>query len=233
MKRFVVLPLGIAAAILVVLGACAYFGAFNVAADAPHWGLTSRALALARSRAIAVRAADVAVPDLADIDLIAIGARHYSAMCSGCHLAPGVTNSELRQGLYPAPPDFTARPSPRPAESFWVIKHGIKMSAMPAWGSTHGDETIWAIVAFLQQLPTLDAKGYSALTGPSDSANHHFGADDHDHNHHAGSHDEAANRAAVAPGGTTMDQRPAVEHVHPRAGGKEHRAAAGGVRPGA
>jgi mono/diheme cytochrome c family protein len=178
-------------------GAVVYSGAFNVAADSPHWSATSRVIALMRDRSIAVRADGQTVPNLADRDLIAMGAEHYSEMCTGCHLAPGITNSELRHGLYPVPPDLGAGTSLRPAEAFWVIKHGIKMSAMPAWGGTHDDETIWAIVAFLRQLPMLDAKEYAALTGAPHSA---------DHDHDANSHDEGANRPATEPGETTLDQ---------------------------
>jgi len=213
-------------AILVVVGVAALgwacLGQYNVAADVPHWGLTSRTLALLRDRSIAAGAADLTVPDLADRDLIAQGAEHYSAMCTGCHLAPGVTTSELRQGLYPAPPDFGAGISLRPAEAFWVIKHGIKMSAMPAWGSTHDDEAIWAIVAFLQQLPTLDANEYSALTGEPDAVDDDHEAGEHDHEHNASSHDELMNPAAVDPGETTMDQPSAVPHVHTHANDREH-----------
>lgn len=50
-----------------------------------------------------------------------------------------------------------------PKAAFWVIKHGIKMSAMPAWGPTHDDATIWSMVAFLQKLPILDATQYKAI----------------------------------------------------------------------
>lgn len=175
------------ASILAVTGASAVgwtcLGQYSVAADVPHWGLTSRVLALVRDRSIAAGAAGLTVPDLADRDLIARGAEHYSEMCTGCHLAPGVTTSALRQGLYPAPPDFSAGISLRPAEAFWVIKHGIKLSAMPAWGSTHDDEAIWAIVAFLQQLPTLDANEYSALTGEPDAVDDDHEAGEHDHEH--------------------------------------------------
>jgi mono/diheme cytochrome c family protein len=175
-----------------------------------------------RDRSIAAGAADLTVPDLADRDLIAQGAGHYSEMCTVCHLAPGVTTSELRQGLYPAPPDFSAGTSLRPAEAFWVIKHGIKMSAMPAWGSTHDDEAIWAIVAFLQQLPTLDANEYSALTGESDAVDHDHAAGEQYHEHNASSHDELTNPAAVDPGETTMNQASAVPPVHTHANDHEH-----------
>jgi len=221
MNRFLVPTLGVAATALAILGASVYFGAFNVAADVPHSGLTSRAIALVRDRSIAAGAADLTVPNLADRNLISLGAEHYSEMCTGCHLAPGITTSELRQGLYPAPPDFTAGISLRPAEAFWVIKHGIKMSAMPAWGGTHDDRTIWAMVAFLQQLPTLDATAYAALSGAPDAADHVAG--DHDHDHNVALTDVPANCSPGEPGGTTMDSPSAAAHAHTHAAGNERR----------
>jgi len=165
---------------LALLGAAAagisYSGAYDVAADAPHWNMTSRVLATVRDRSIAVRADTPAVPNLADPALIALGAEHYDGMCTGCHLAPGMGDNEMRQGLYPKPPDLTQRRDRSPAESFWIIKHGIKMSGMPAWGLTHDDESIWGLVAFLQRLPTLDAAGYAALTEQAGGADHDHGA---------------------------------------------------------
>ena len=96
--------------------------------------------------------------------MIATGARHYAAMCSGCHLAPDETNdSDMRAGLYPKPPDLTKHLHASPAEAFWVIKHGIKMSGMPAWEVTHDDASIWGLVAFLQKLPELTPAQYQAL----------------------------------------------------------------------
>ena len=50
-----------------------------------------------------------------------------------------------------------------PREAFWVIKHGIKMSAMPAWGGSHDDATIWSMVAFLQKLPDLSPAQYKDI----------------------------------------------------------------------
>jgi hypothetical protein len=37
--------------------------------------------------------------------------------------------------------------------AFWVIKHGIKMSAMPAWGKSLDDARVWDIVAFVRKMP--------------------------------------------------------------------------------
>jgi mono/diheme cytochrome c family protein len=210
--------------ILAVVGSAAaalsYSGAYDVGADEPHSTITARVLAVIRDRSIAARAESLPVPNLADPALIALGAGHYAGMCTGCHLAPGIADSEMRQGLYPKPPNLTQRRTRSPAESFWIIKHGVKMSAMPAWGSTHDDQTIWAIVAFLQQLPTLDASEYSALAGPQDAEDHDHGADHHDHEHVASGQDQdATNPATAGPGQTTMGQSPAVIHEHSHASG--------------
>jgi mono/diheme cytochrome c family protein len=151
-----------------------YSGAYNVAADEPHWPLTHQLLQKVRDRSIASRSAGIALPNLADKDLIALGAEHYREMCTGCHLAPGIDDTEMRAGLYPLPPSL-AKTSRRPQEQFWIIKHGLKMSGMPAWGATHDDEAIWGMVAFLRQLPGLDAAEYAALTGAADGSNHEQG----------------------------------------------------------
>jgi len=41
-----------------------------------------------------------------------------------------------------------------------IIKRGIKMSGMPAWGPTHSEEELWALVAFLKLLPTMSTAQY-------------------------------------------------------------------------
>jgi len=142
-----------------------YLGIFNVAADVPHSALVSTLMQLVRDRSIAARIKDVQVPPLDDSKLIADGGEHYAAMCVDCHLAPGVKPSEMRQGLYPQPPDLTEQSDAGPAAKFWTIKHGIKMSAMPAWGKTHDDRSIWGLVAFLEKLPALTPDEYRALVG--------------------------------------------------------------------
>ena len=43
------------------------------------------------------------------------------------------------------------------------MKHGLKMTGMPAWGVTHNDELLWDVVAFLRKLPELTADQYQTL----------------------------------------------------------------------
>ena len=139
-----------------------FSGTYDMGADAPHWPLTHQLISTLRDRSIAAASASIQPPDLADHTIVLAGAGQYSAMCTGCHLAPGMRQSEIRSGLYPVPPNLSqVRVDSKVA--FWVIKHGIKMSAMPAWGASHNDATIWSMVAFLQHLPDLDAAQYKDL----------------------------------------------------------------------
>lgn len=213
---------------LIAMGAIAlgwaYSGRYDVAADAPHWGVTTRMLATVRDRSIEARAAGLTVPDLADPARIALGAQHYAGMCTGCHLAPGLGDNEMRQGLYPQPPKLSERRNRSPAQSFWIIKHGLKMSGMPAWGGTHDDDAIWGMVAFIQQLPTMDAAAYAALTQDAREAGHDHEARDHgedDHDH--GDAERNGVGSVPAAGATTGESAKGVPtHVHSDGRGHDH-----------
>ena len=170
---------------------------YSVAADEPHSAAVLRVIASLRERSIAAHTVRLAVPNLDDPALVSDGAGHYAAMCTDCHLAPGIEDSELRPGLYPRPPLLAQRPSGDPARDFWIIKHGIKMSAMPAWGATHADDAIWSMVAFLRKLPTLSPAAYRQLTAGDAEA-----ASDHDHSDHDHHGPEAP--TAAAGGRSTM-----------------------------
>jgi mono/diheme cytochrome c family protein len=159
-------------ALLAAIGAAAfgiYGGLYNVAADIPHTQPVFWLMTTVRERSIAVRAAGAVVPsDLADPKRIAAGAAQYAEMCSGCHLAPGMKRTEISQGLYPRAPELRRGSRLTPAEEFWAVKHGVKMSGMPAWGVTHDDELLWSVVAFLRKLPELTPEQYQTLikSGP-------------------------------------------------------------------
>lgn len=164
--------LGLAVVVAVVAAAAVWFGAYNVAADVPHWNATQRVLELARDRSIAAHAARIEVPDLTDPALIRSGAGNYNAMCVACHLSPDAQETELSIGLYPRPPRWDALGSIDPREAFWVVKHGIKASGMPAWGRSMDDEYLWGLVAFMQQFASMTAAQYSAQVAASPGHSH-------------------------------------------------------------
>ena len=157
----------VAGALLVLIGATAvgiYSGLYNIAADVPHTQPLYWLLETIRERSVEARARDIIVPnDLKDPNRISRGAGQYADMCSGCHLAPGMKRTEISQGLYPRAPELRRTTTLTPEEQFWVVKHGIKMTGMPAWGVTHDDDLLWDVVAFVRKLPELSPEQYETL----------------------------------------------------------------------
>ena len=157
----------VAGALLVLIGAAAvgiYSGLYNIAADVPHTQPLYWLLETIRERSVEARARDIIVPnDLKDPNRISRGAGQYADMCSGCHLAPGMKRTEISQGLYPRAPELRRTTTLTPEEQFWVVKHGIKMTGMPAWGVTHADDLLWDVVAFVRKLPELSPEQYETL----------------------------------------------------------------------
>jgi mono/diheme cytochrome c family protein len=158
---------GIGVAILAAVagaGLVIGLGLYNVAADAPHTSGVYWLLQTARDRSVALRASGIVPPgDLGDAKRIAQGAGLYQEMCSGCHIGPGMERSEISHGLNPPAPEFAKGFDLPPAQAFWIIKHGLKMTGMAAWGPTHSDTLIWDMVAFVEKMPGLSAAQYQAL----------------------------------------------------------------------
>lgn len=145
-------------------------GVYDIGQDSPHWPVVKQAIGAFRDHSTEHHAEGIQPPNLDDPKMVAAGAQHYAENCAMCHLAPDMQDSEIRHGLYPRPPNLT-RFAPDPAEAFWIIKHGIKFTGMPAWGPTHGDQMIWDMVAYLQKQPKMTAAEYRKLT--ADAAEEH------------------------------------------------------------
>ena len=165
MMRWLIVTLSACALLAaIVAAALVNMGSFDVAADKPHSQPVFWLMNTVRERSVAIRAAGITVPDdLVDAKRIASGAAQYDEMCSICHLAPGMERTEISRGLYPRAPELRRKSELTPAEQFWVVKHGLKMTGMPAWGVTHDDKLLWDVVAFLRKLPELTADQYKAL----------------------------------------------------------------------
>ncbi len=142
--------------------------AYDVGATTPHsrpveWALRSTLEASVRSHA-----RDVAIPpgiDLGDPGLAERAIGHYSVACAQCHAAPGHPAAPWMV-LYPAPADLTradvvSRWSD--AELYWIIQNGIKDTGMIALGPTHQEQDLWAVSAFVRQLPQMTGERYHEL----------------------------------------------------------------------
>jgi mono/diheme cytochrome c family protein len=140
-------------------------------------GLIERTLApWGRDRSVERHAPRLKNPYAGDPNAIAAGMDHYRENCLLCHGAPGVPLSEVSRGLNPPAPALGREENDVPdGELFWVTKHGIRFTAMPAFGYTHSDQEIWDIVAFLRHLPELTAQEKEILREGSgeEEAHHH------------------------------------------------------------
>lgn len=163
--------------VLIIGGFLAYIysGSFDVSATRDNPGWIDWVIGTTREHSIGARIKDVKVPaNLSEPAMIADGAKHYKAMCEVCHLAPGMLESETREGLNPRPPNLQRIAKYiEPNEAFWIIKNGIRMTAMPAWGPTHSDQQIWEIVAFVKALPQIDAARYRKLSAGAEEMEMH------------------------------------------------------------
>ena len=109
------------------------------------------------------RAAELEVPPLDDEEMIRAGAVSYDQGCAGCHGRPG---REPSNSFDPRPPALT-RHAHDPAMTFWVVRNGIKMSAMPARGEDRmPDEQVWEVAAFLQDASRLTEGEYREMVEP-------------------------------------------------------------------
>jgi len=157
--------LAVAATLLVLVAGTAafiYSGAYDVSATSGHTGLGRWVLKALQKRSIAVRADGVPEPPAADSASLTEGFERYHEMCVQCHGAPGVERGEIGRGIAPQPPDLAEEAEEHdPKRLFWVTKHGVKLAGMPAFGPTHTDEEVWAIVRFLERLPGMRASEYA------------------------------------------------------------------------
>lgn len=151
-----------------IIGAVALFvgsGRYNVAAVEPHWGVTTWLMEEIRDRSIAFHSKAIQPPRLKGIEFVPKGFTEYHAMCRLCHGAPGESLLEFAQGLNPKAPTLASKDVQKRGdhELYWIVKNGIKMTGMPAFGPTHDEEDLWSIISFLRNLSNLLPEKYEAM----------------------------------------------------------------------
>lgn len=164
MKRYLGL-LALFAAGLVIGGfLVAWLGLYNIAASRSHWQITEWFLTFTMRNSVETQSMNVTAPPLDDPALIRRGAGHFQGGCAPCHGAPGEPQSPIARQMLPEPPYLAALDQwTQPwdaAELFWIVKHGLKYTGMPAWPALEREDEVWAVVAFLQRLPELSPQTY-------------------------------------------------------------------------
>lgn len=139
-------------------------GLVPLKASAGHWRLTAWLLHFAMRRSIATYSLGLQAPPLAHPDLVLRGAGHYETGCRPCHGSPDFPPPRITRHMTPQPPYLPSVVSRwEPEELFYIVKHGVKFTGMPAWPAPQRDDEVWAMVAFLRTLPELDAEAYRRL----------------------------------------------------------------------
>jgi len=160
--------IGALAIVAAICGAIFFFGGFySVAGTSEDPALVTWALTHVRIASINRHATDAPPASLNDPATVQAGAKAFAALgCANCHGAPGVPWLKLSEGLHPDPPDLKDVVGDlTPSQLFWVIKHGINMTAMPSFGAVEvGDREIWSIVAFVKKLPSVSEADFKAWT---------------------------------------------------------------------
>ena len=151
-----ILSLTLAAAI--AAGYILSTGVYNMAATEKHWLITEKLIEWMRINSIDAHADALQVPEMDEAEYLTVGAIHYNAMCTECHLAPGLEPTELAQGLYPQAPVFGQRQPLSSTEAiekqanayFWIIKNGSPGSQMPPYQLFLSDDQIWKLVLYIR-----------------------------------------------------------------------------------
>lgn len=157
---------GLAAAFAVVQG-----GLYDVSATQQHWQPVYRLLERAMEQSVRLRARQVEVPPLDEPAQLLRGAACFRDKCVQCHGAPGVAQADIGQSMQPLPgPLIDASRRWQARELYWLTRHGIRMSGMPAWELHLDEQEMWAVVGFLERLPQLNATAYAETVWRADQA---------------------------------------------------------------
>ncbi|MDQ3802406.1 MAG: c-type cytochrome [Acidobacteriota bacterium] len=139
-------------------------GVIPIKASPGHWAVTRWLLQFSKQRSVSTNSLRIDAPPLDDARLVLKGAGAYETNCLACHGSPSLPAPRVARGMTPQPPYLPPTLSRyTDAEVFYIVKHGIKFTGMPAWPAQGRDDEVWAMVAFLRALPRLDAGGYERL----------------------------------------------------------------------
>ena len=163
--KAVLTTLGILIAVgLLIAAGVVFSGAFNVAATVVDAAPLNWLLVNTREASVKRHASDTIAPALGGMQQREDGFRIFREACAMCHVAPGQAITSMAKGLNPqAPALVDLVQDMTDAELFWVTKNGIRFTGMPAWDSSHNNQQIWDVVAFMRTSSKVTAADYAAM----------------------------------------------------------------------
>ena len=144
----------------------AWSGLYDVSSSAGHWSVTEAVLEFGLDSAVRTQSMGIEPPPLDRSDWVALGANHFASGCAPCHGAPGHPRNPITLAMLPRPPPLgEAATKWQTRELYWIVRHGLKYTGMPAWAAEQRGDEVWPVVAFLEALPQLSAADFDALVG--------------------------------------------------------------------
>ena len=134
-------------------------GIMPIKASSGHWAITAWLLDFSKQRSVSTHTLGVKAPPLDDPRMVVTGGAYYEIGCRPCHGSPELRQPRIAARMTPPPVYLPPRIAKWEAEElFYMIKHGIKFTGMPAWPAPGRDDEVWAIVAFLKRLPHFECR---------------------------------------------------------------------------
>ena len=144
-----------------LLGAYALLqsGLIPANADATPWALETWAAKTSLRATLRRLAPTQANPVALSESKLQEGVQLFARNCAVCHggAKGDESPSPIAKGLYQKPPQLASEgveDDPQ-GDSFWKIKHGIRLTGMPSFAATLNDQQIWTLALFLKHMDKL------------------------------------------------------------------------------
>ncbi len=155
----------LAAIVIPPIGCVLFFvlGFSRIGADSAPSASETAILQSAVRHSVQRSARDVSSPPLADEDAIVAGGKLYVAGCAGCHGQLGKPFREDRDHFPPVPQLPHVGTQYSEPELYWIVKHGIRMTGMSAYGPFYSEKQLWSLAVFLQHINHLPPETIDAI----------------------------------------------------------------------
>lgn len=147
-------------------------GHFPMGADSHPSSIEAFLGRVSRSSWVSAQAPQEKDPVAVNEDTLQHGAELYQGNCAVCHGGAHYPESKLHKAVYPGAPQFMKKPAGGKDDNlFFVIKHGIRFTGMPAWEYNMSNDDIWSVVNFVKNMghlpPPVEAAWQSMSMSPA------------------------------------------------------------------